>query len=96
MRALIACLILSVALVGCQSAEKPAAAPAAEPGPTPTAFKNASGQLVCPMMNVVIKSEADAAGYVDHDGTRYYLCCDACVSKGKANPASVAEKAKSL
>lgn len=43
----------------------------------------------CPVMigTTVIKSEAEDAGlYRDHDGQRYWLCCDACGPLFDADP----------
>lgn len=61
----------------------------------PVAFKK-DGKLWCPLMDQEVKSEADAKGYVDYEGTRYYFCCDMCNKNGTKDPAKVAEAAKSL
>lgn len=59
---------------------------------TPVAFRNESGELLCPVMNKTIKSEADADGFQDYEGTRYYFCCGMCPGKFKENPAQYAKK----
>lgn len=62
----------------------------------PVVFKTKDGKMVCPMMGVEMKDESEAVGYVDHEGTRYYMCCDACLKMGKDDPAKVAEKAAGM
>lgn len=47
----------------------------------------------CPVMpgNLVVRADAEAAGlFRDFEGTRYYLCCAACVPKFDAEPARYA------
>jgi YHS domain-containing protein len=67
------------------------AAQAPAPPATPAegqvvAHRNAEGQLVCPVMGQVIQSEADAAGYQDHEGKRYYFCCALCPDRFRQDP----------
>jgi YHS domain-containing protein len=50
--------------------------------------------LYCSVMGHAIKDYASAGGYVDHAGTRMYVCCSGCMGKLKADPATHAEKAK--
>ena len=90
-------------LTACGSQPAPAAEPQSVPMSTktpatttePVAFKK-DGKLWCPLMNKEIKSEADAKGFVDHEGTRYFFCCDMCVKNGKADGAKVAAAAAAL
>jgi YHS domain-containing protein len=42
------------------------------------AFRNGAGAIACPVMGQVIATAADAVSYADHEGTRYYFCCDSC------------------
>lgn len=37
--------------------------------------------LYCPVSKEVVASYADASGYVDHKGVRYYMCCPGCETK---------------
>lgn len=58
---------------------------------TPDIALSASEQdlAVCPVMpkNVVVKSEAEEAGfYRDYDGERYWLCCAGCGPRFDADP----------
>lgn len=87
--------ILAMTLVGC--APTPVAEADAKPAaPTttgePVAYRNAEGKLLCPVMGSVIASEADAVGFQDYEGKRYYICCGTCMPKFKANPAQYAKK----
>ncbi len=59
-------------------------------------FRNEAGNLVCPLMNSEIKDESKVISWVEHEGTKYAMCCDACAEKGKEDPALVAEKAAAL
>lgn len=45
-------------------------------------------QTICPVM----EGEIDKDLYVDHDGKRVYLCCDACVEKFKEDPETYIKK----
>ena len=41
--------------------------------------------------SMVVKAEAEAAGLVrDHNGKRYWLCCNSCATKWDADPARYA------
>jgi YHS domain-containing protein len=42
--------------------------------------------LYCTVMNHPIKHFASTGGYVDHEGTRYYVCCPACLPKLQKEP----------
>jgi hypothetical protein len=106
LKSLLLGLIAAFVFVGC-AAEPEAAAPTGEAnsaakvetgGSTsePVAFKNKDGKLVCPMMGVEMKDESEAVGYVDHEGTRYFMCCDSCLKMGKNDSAKVAEKAAGM
>lgn len=44
----------------------------------PPAFRNAAGQIACPVMGMAIDKPDDAVSYVDHAGVRYFMCCDSC------------------
>jgi YHS domain-containing protein len=51
------------------------------PKPAPmelTVYRNAAGQLICPVMDVPIESEEKAFSFADYKGKRYYFCCDGC------------------
>lgn len=81
--------------VGCASnteAEQ-TASPAQTQEAKPVAFTNDEGKLICPVMGTPIESEEKAVGYADHDGKRYYFCCDGCPEQFKADPAKYAEGA---
>lgn len=61
-------------------------------GPSSTDV-DASELAVCPVMpgSTVVKAEAEEAGLVrDHEGKRYYLCCDPCGPLWEADPAKYA------
>lgn len=55
-----------------------AAEGAATDAVAPPAFRNAAGQIACPVMGLAIAAAADAVSFADHDGVRYYFCCDSC------------------
>jgi len=57
--------------------------------------KNADGKVVCPVMNSTIDSPDKAVSYEDYKGVRYYICCDGCPEKFRADPEKYAEKAVS-
>ena len=63
------------------------AAPPAQGEMKPVAFTNDKGELICPVMKSVIASEKGAVGYQDHEGKRYYFCCDGCPQVFKKDPA---------
>lgn len=41
-------------------------------------FRNKDGEIVCPKMGATISDPSKAVGHVDHEGVRYYICCDGC------------------
>lgn len=100
--------LLALLLAGCAKEEQAATdsgatSTASTPGKTtPTsetkaegesvAYRNANGDLLCPVMNAPVKSEEDAVGFQDYEGTRYYFCCGGCPDKFKADPAKYAKK----
>ncbi len=96
--------VLAFLLAGCAKQEQAAAEPtsdtkisnnestASTPDGSPTAYRNAKGDLLCPVMNAPVKSESDAVGFQDFEGTRYYFCCGGCPDKFKADPAKYAKK----
>ncbi len=54
---------------------------------------------VCPVMpgNVVVKADAEAAGFFrDYEGQRYWLCCAGCGPRFDADPAKFAAAARDL
>lgn len=51
-----------------------------------------AAQTTCPIMGGDINKEL----YVDHDGKRIYVCCGACLSKVKEDPAAAIGKLKEL
>lgn len=59
---------------------------------TPKPFKNAKGQLLCPVMKTTVASAKAAAGFSDYKGTRYYFCCGGCKPQFDKNPAQFALK----
>lgn len=72
-------------LAGCGKSQ-PAAPPQQATATSLPAYRNAKGQLICPVTGNVIESVAKAAGYQDWHGTRYYFCCSMCPPKFKADP----------
>jgi YHS domain-containing protein len=79
-------------LAGCAAPAGSDAAPSAAPqagqpaSGTPAAFRDAEGQLKCPVMGTPVASEKEASGFSDHDGKRYYFCCGDCKPKFDADP----------
>lgn len=55
-------------------------------------YKNDKGEILCPVMNKVIKSEKDAVSFQDYKGVRYYFCCGECPEKFKADPEKYIKK----
>jgi YHS domain-containing protein len=51
---------------------------AAESAVAATDFRNAEGQLICPVMGDVIPSKAEAVGSTEYEGKTYWFCCDSC------------------
>lgn len=62
---------------------------------SPVAFRH-NGDLFCPIMKQKIRSEADAVGHVDHEGIRYYMCCESCLNMAKNDPKMAADAAAKL
>lgn len=50
--------------------------------------------LYCPVSKEVIASYGAASGYVDHEGTRYYMCCAGCDAPLRKEIAKFADGAK--
>lgn len=69
-----------------EATSKPAAPPKADTDMKPAAYRNAEGQLVCPVMNIPIESEEKAVGFQDYEGVRYYFCCGDCPKAFKKDP----------
>lgn len=93
MKQFVCLAVLSVAIFGCKSntAESSSSATSSLP-PDIVAYRNPNGKLECPVMKATIDSEAQAAGYQDYEGKRYYFCCDMCPGKFKENPSLYAAK----
>ena len=64
--------------------------PKAKPAAASKPFRNAKGQLACPVMKTVIASPAKAVGFSDYKGTRYYFCCGGCKPAFDKSPAKYA------
>lgn len=56
----------------------------------PVAYTNADGELICPVMGSVTTKET-AVGHADHNGKRYYFCCDGCPQAFSADPEKYAQ-----
>lgn len=52
--------------------------------------------LVCVVSGEKISSYSAASGFVDHEGVRYYLCCDGCAPAMKKDPAGTLAKGKGV
>ncbi|GMV87835.1 MAG: hypothetical protein AMXMBFR81_07660 [Chthonomonas sp.] len=101
---LIALSLAAMTLVGCSETKTDEAKPEAnatgsvESTPASTnkvvdgVFCNAEGKPICPVMNSVVESEADAVEVIEHEGVKYYICCAGCPDKFKADPAKYAIK----
>ncbi len=50
--------------------------------------------LQCPMSNEKLTSYSQAYGYMDYNDTRYYICCNHCFPKAKADPEAAAKNEK--
>ncbi|MSP57010.1 MAG: YHS domain-containing protein, partial [Myxococcales bacterium] len=44
----------------------------------PAAFRNAAGEVACPVMGMAMAGPDAATSYADHAGIRYFFCCDSC------------------
>lgn len=60
------------------AAVKVAEAGRSEGAGMPPTFRNAGGEIACPVMGMAIKTPADAVSFTDYAGVRYYFCCDSC------------------
>ena len=65
--------------------------PSHDHAPSTDVIADASSEELteCPVMvgTPVVKSEAEAAGLVrEHDGRRYWLCCDTCADLFDGDP----------
>jgi Cu+-exporting ATPase len=49
-------------------------------------LKDADEQMTCPVSGETF-AKSNAAGSVEYEGKTYYLCCDGCMDKFKADPA---------
>ncbi|MCW5943360.1 MAG: hypothetical protein KIS66_14100 [Fimbriimonadaceae bacterium] len=49
--------------------------------------------LYCAVMGHAVKDYASAGGFVDHEGTRYYVCCADCLAAMKKEPGKFVAKA---
>ena len=67
--------------------------PAQAEATVPPAFRNAAGELACPVMGDVIATPADAVSHLDHDGLRYYFCCESCEVAFRDDPEKYARGA---
>jgi YHS domain-containing protein len=41
--------------------------------------------MYCPVLKIEMKNYYGANSFVDHEGVRYYLCCDGCYGSMKSN-----------
>jgi len=88
-------LLSAAFIVGCSTSADVAVTPAGSAEAVPagiTVHKNAAGKVFCPIMKAEIEDPSKAVGYVDHEGTRYYMCCESCLERAKADP-SILSKA---
>lgn len=86
-------------LAGCQGGTPAEAAPESAQQSTPEAANEPvaytkDGKLFCPIMKSEIASKEKAVGYVDHKGTRYYMCCKPCLDQAQKNPNIIDEVLK--
>lgn len=66
-------------------------APVAVAADAPPAFVDDQGRLACPVMGDPIASPDRAAGHLDHDGRRYYFCCNSCEVLFREDPERYAD-----
>ncbi len=52
--------------------------------------------MTCPVMKSKLKGHADAIGFADHKGVRYYFCCAGCDTEFAADPDKFAKGVASL
>jgi len=96
---IIAALAVLVWVVGCKTQQVPNAQPPVAQNTTPppapvghqmTPAKPAAGVTIaadeasCPVLGTVMKKSMMIP--VQHDGKTYYLCCQDCIAKFKADP----------
>lgn len=87
-------VVVIAAALGCSPSEdktKTAEAPAASDGKL-VEHRDANGNLFCPVMKQVIDRVDLAAGHVDYEGKRYYVCCAVCLKKFNDDPAKYASR----
>ncbi|MEN9785357.1 MAG: hypothetical protein RLZZ299_621 [Pseudomonadota bacterium] len=88
----LALLPLLLACAGAPSVSAPASTPPAAALPAGlTAFVNDDGKLACPVMGDVVDGPDKAAGHTDHQGKRYYFCCDSCAQLFEEQPERYAD-----
>ncbi len=74
-----ALLVALLAACGSGPAASSVVAPAAvADANVPPAFRNDEGKLACPVMGDTIDAPEASAGHTDHNGVRYYFCCNSC------------------
>jgi hypothetical protein len=81
--------------IGCSAGQEAAPGSETASASEPKAFMK-NGKIFCPLMKAEIASVEEAEGYVDFEGTRYYVCCGFCLGKAKKDPAAVAAAAAAL
>jgi YHS domain-containing protein len=59
----------------------------------PPTFRNGAGKVACPVMGMAIARPEDAVSYADHDGVRYFFCCDSCEKLFLGAPSTYADGA---
>lgn len=59
----------------------------------PATFRNGAGAVACPVMGMAIAAPEDAVSYADHEGVRYFFCCDSCEKLFLDNPTAYANGA---
>lgn len=74
---------------GCQGATADAASETRGVIGPDKVYRNAKGNLECPIMDVEMKGEKDAVAKVQHKGVTYYLCCESCRAMFEQDPASL-------
>ena len=86
------CILALVAMVGCNTspttttaAPVPQAVATASVATAP-AFKNAKGQLACPVTGELIASPEAAFSHQVYNGTDYYFCCKGCADEFASDP----------
>ncbi len=62
------------------------------PGTTEPVVYTEKGKPTCVVMAGVSMSSVEGKKFQDHEGVRYYFCCDGCPEKFAADPAKYAKK----